>query len=108
MKQLLFAAILLTQTGVAVLAQNGTISGQLRSASGIPISGVHVAAITAPGRQIVAASTESDSFGRYRFENLPAGGYYIAAGRPDAPSCYPEIRPFMGATVVTVSLQGHL
>ena len=47
--------------------------------------------------------TQTDSSGRYRLENVPAGRYYIAAGRVDLPTYYPGTLDMAKGTAVSIS-----
>jgi len=89
MNSLLIAAILLIQ------APNGTVSGRLLSAPGVPAIGVRItaksvadsAAPTSP--EVLVSIVQTDSAGRYRLENVPPGRYFITAGLVDVPTYYP-------------------
>jgi hypothetical protein len=96
---------LINQTG-----QNGTIAGVLRTTDGALAVGVRISAMTRPDelKDLAASASfaglgETDSAGRYRLENIPAGRYYIVAGRVDAPTYYPgTVQPGEG-TVITMA-----
>jgi hypothetical protein len=84
----------------------GVITGVVRYPDGLPAVGIRVAAMAVPeqGVDFAGSSTpvsisQSDEFGRYRLENVPAGRYYIVAGRLDEPTYYPGV----AATSVSVS-----
>jgi Spy/CpxP family protein refolding chaperone len=70
----------------------GSISGVVRLADGTPAAGVRVTATRADAADAVTAMaslTQTDAMGRYRLENVPAGRYYVSAGRVDLPTYYP-------------------
>jgi Spy/CpxP family protein refolding chaperone len=47
--------------------------------------------------------TQTDSTGRYRLDAIPAGRYYIAAGRVDLPTYYPGTLEVGRGTAVSIS-----
>ncbi|MGK2961864.1 MAG: TonB-dependent receptor, partial [Gemmatimonadaceae bacterium] len=57
-------------------AQTGTIAGKVTSATGTPVSGAQVRAIT--GARTVASAL-SDQDGDYRMSEIPAGSYTVTA-----------------------------
>jgi hypothetical protein len=106
----LLAVVAFFAQGIPVLPnQGGTITGVLRSATGLPAAGVRVAAQSRPEAltDLATASSyaglaETDNAGRFTLENIPPGRYYIVAGRVDAPTYYPgTVQPAAG-TIVTV------
>jgi len=97
-KHLLLAAVLIQLPTQAPL-QTGVVSGVLRTDTAQPLSGIRVAAIVIPNPPQMPNPTApssvavSDTNGRYRLENVPAGRYYIAAGPVDGLSYYPGVIP---------------
>jgi len=94
--------------GVA-LAEGGVVTGTLRSTDGGPAARVRVGvmAVPEPGRGVKGAGTlvsqvETDEAGRFRFEDVPPGRYYIVAGRLQTPTFYPGVREFGSAKTVEV------
>ena len=95
---------LLTMLLTAVLAgsaqqnpANGSISGTLKLPDGLPAAGIRVAAMAVADTSLPANDTvnlvslaESDTNGRYRLENIPAGRYYLTAGLVSELTYYPE------------------
>jgi hypothetical protein len=51
----------------------------------------------------LAALSQTDESGRYRLEDVPAGRYYIVAGRVDAPTYYPGVPGMARATALAVT-----
>src|SRR5688572_25059436 len=87
----------------------GSLSGVLRSLDGKPVSGVRVAAMTAPlpnttsGEPGVLVSiTQTDQSGRFHLEDVPPGRYHITAGRVTVPTFYPGVAAAASATAVSV------
>jgi hypothetical protein len=78
MSALLLALLLLAQ------ADNGTVSGRLLTSTATPAAGARVALSPSNDTVELIAITQTDSQGRYRFENVPPGSYYIVGGRVDA------------------------
>ena len=83
----LFLSILLTQNPIPQVG-GGTVSGTVRLPDGKPAVGVRVAAMVPPAPGLnpgtaseLAALGKTDDSGRYRLEDVPAGRYYIVAGR---------------------------
>jgi hypothetical protein len=108
MQTLLLAALLITQ-GIPRPNQTGTITGVVRDSSGKPAVGVRVGAISISDSTLDVASisamvslAETDATGRYTLEAVPAGRYYIAAGRVDFPTYYPGTQALGRGTVVSV------
>src|SRR4051794_18103240 len=69
---MLFAALMVAATSAS--AQTGVLSGAVRDQTGGALPGVTVELSTA---RDVARSTETDTSGRYRFENVAAGTYNL-------------------------------
>jgi len=88
----------------------GTVEGVLRNAAGKPAAGVRVTAMMPPdpldplsSATSMASLAETDAEGRYRLERIPAGRYYISAGRVDLPTYYPGTTSLTGGNVITVT-----
>ena len=87
--------LILAQAIPALRTETATVSGVLRTSSGSPAAGIRVAATALPDpadptpASALVSITETDAEGRYRLENIPAGRYYITAGRVDLPTYYP-------------------
>ncbi|HEY3053105.1 MAG TPA: carboxypeptidase regulatory-like domain-containing protein [Thermoanaerobaculia bacterium] len=72
-----FALLLLLVSAMAVAQEQTTsIEGVVSDASGTPIPGVSVEAVSAKGQRFTAVS---DKEGRYRFPSVPPGSYTITA-----------------------------
>ena len=86
-------ALLLTAMMAVQGLQPGTgiVTGTLKSADGRPAIGVRVGAVDV---NVSASSlfsvTETDSAGNYRLINIPAGRYYIVAGKLSDLRYYPR------------------
>jgi len=105
----LFLSLFLAQ-GPIPQAGGGIVSGTLRLPDGKPAVGVRVAAMVPPAPGIspgnaseLAALGKTDGAGHYRLEDVPAGRYYIVAGRVDAPTYYPGVPGIAGATALSVT-----
>ena len=100
---------LLFQQASATPGARGTISGELRLPDGTAAQNFRVGARRIPGtssdtdRIVVFDSiTATDALGRYRLENVPAGQYYIVAGKLTEPTYYPGASVLSGAGTVTI------
>ncbi|MGH9784284.1 MAG: carboxypeptidase-like regulatory domain-containing protein, partial [Terriglobia bacterium] len=60
------------------VAYGETISGTVKDASGAPVRGAFVKA-RSDAKSKITISVLSDSQGRYRIENVSAGGYQVQA-----------------------------
>jgi hypothetical protein len=96
-------------------AANGSISGTLKNASGVPQAGVRVSAMAVPGVDTLkdegaalVSITQTDESGRYRLANIPPGRYYITAGLVTAPTFYPGVSEPGTTSIVTVSEEAAL
>jgi hypothetical protein len=92
--------------------QTGSVTGVVRTATGAPAAGIRVTAMRTDAmddalRAMVSLS-QTDSTGRYRLENVPAGRYYIAAGRVDLPTFYPGTLDMTQGTAVSISSSAPL
>jgi Spy/CpxP family protein refolding chaperone len=87
--------------------QTGTVTGIVRLASGVPASGIRVTAVRVDGAddalKAMVSLTQTDSTGRYLLEQVPAGRYYIAAGRVDLPTYYPGTLQMSQGTPISIS-----
>jgi hypothetical protein len=103
-------AALLIQGLLRPQADQGVITGEVRSLNGAPAAGVRVAALEAPPAgepitsvSIMASLAQTDSNGRYRLEGIPPGRYYIVAGAVDFPTFFPGVPSPARATALTVT-----
>jgi hypothetical protein len=110
MKVILLLTILFTPAFAVAQATGGVVAGQVRSAAGIGLSGLRVAAVDAAesgaGRNespVMVSLTQTDGSGNYRLENIPPGRYYIMTGLIDFPTYFPGSTSKNDATVVTVA-----
>jgi 5-hydroxyisourate hydrolase-like protein (transthyretin family) len=89
---LLLAAALAVQGVGGLQPGTGIVSGVLKTTDGRPASGVRVGAVDAedPASTSLLSVTETDANGKYRLTNIPAGRYYIVAGRLNALRYYPS------------------
>src|SRR5262245_1212332 len=105
----LLLTLLLAQ-GIPVLpGETGTVSGVIRTSIGTPAAGVRVSAMVPPevaadaaAGSALAALAQTDEQGRYRLEGIPAGRYYIVAGRVDLPTYYPGTADMKQARIFSV------
>ena len=86
------------------------MTGTLKSATGAPAAGVRVSALAKPEEltdlaqsSSLSAIAETDASGRFRLENIPAGRYYVVAGRIDMPTFYPGVVTPGEGTVILVT-----
>src|SRR4030095_9825307 len=103
-------SMLLAQLPPLGPAANGTIRGAVRFTDGKPAGGIRVAAMLVPesgvdlrGLSILSVLTENQSDGVYCLGNVPAGQYYIVAGRVDSPTYHPGTMTPSAARTVTVA-----
>src|SRR6188768_2705736 len=103
MNQLILAALLQLQS------PNGTITGRLMSAPGVPAVGVRVTAkpiaetATPASADVLLSISQTDSAGRYRLENVPPGRYYITGGLVASPTYFPGTAAIGDATAFAVT-----
>lgn len=104
---MLSADSLLAQVVPGSPLQTGSVSGVIRTATGAPATGIRVTAMRTDAMddalRAMVSLTQSDSSGRYHLENVPAGRYYIAAGRVDLPTYYPGTLNMTQGTTVSIS-----
>lgn len=86
---LLFVAIALFQGPQRLQPGTGIVTGSIQVAGGGSAAGVRVAAMAIDDPANLLSVTETDSAGRFRLTNVPAGRYYIVAGRLDNLTYYP-------------------
>jgi len=82
-----------------------TVTGVVRDTEGKPLGGVRVAAMATPetgDNSALLGIAVSDETGHYRIE-IPAGSYFIVAGRVDKPTYYPGVRGSDRATVISLT-----
>jgi TonB family protein len=110
MKELLLIAVFLAPLLGPLQIRTGSVSGQLLSKDGQPATGIRVSAMAVPdsGQPSPTATTLvsfvlTDSAGRYRLDNIPAGRYYVTAGLVELPTYYPGVPSLSGATAVNVA-----
>ena len=89
---LLLAAVMAGQGAGGLQPGTGIVSGSLKTTDGRAASGVRVGAVDAddPTSSSLLSVTETDSNGKYRLTNIPAGRYYIVAGRLNDLHYYPS------------------
>jgi len=101
------ADLLMAQVVPPLPFQTGSITGTVRMANGAPASGVRVTAMredtTDAALRAMSSLTQTDSTGRYHLDNVPAGRYYIAAGRVDLPTYYPGTLDMTQGTTISIS-----
>lgn len=70
----------------------GIVTGLVKTPDGRPAAGVRIAAVDIEDSAAsnLLSVAETDSTGRYRLTNIPAGRYYIVAGRLNDLRYYPE------------------
>jgi hypothetical protein len=84
---------------------DAVITGTISSSEGLPAEGLRVIAMPLPDgttTQTMASLAQTDSLGRFRLEDLPAGSYYITVGALEFPSFYPGVKSQAEAVAVTV------
>ena len=101
MKKLLLVVMLSFQSP-GQSQQSGTIIGHLVARDSRTTStGIRVGIRALEGSSFVGF-TQSDESGRYRFDGIPPGRYYIAAGLTDSPTYYPGVTELIDAQPVRV------
>src|SRR4029434_2273375 len=102
----LFLILVLAQ-GVPATSEGGQVTGVVRAENGVPATGVRVAAASASDSLSVAGTTlislsETDNEGRFVLESVPAGRYYIIAGRIGQPTFFPGTLEVAKGTLLTI------
>jgi TonB family protein len=110
MKELLLIAVFLAPLQGPPQTRSGSVVGRLLTMDGQPAVGIRVSAMAVPDSGIPASTATTllsfvltDSSGRYRLENIPAGRYYVTAGLVDLPTYYPGVPALSSATAVNVT-----
>lgn len=82
---LALASIIAVQGAGALQPGTGIVTGILKTSEGHLAAGVRVGAVDVddPTASSLLSVTETDAAGKYRLINIPAGRYYIVAGRLD-------------------------
>src|SRR5262252_8678929 len=103
---LLLTLLLLIQGLPGQAAKTGSIAGTLKDSTGQPVAGVRVVAVPRPESFDLTISfsemsslVETDKTGHFILENVPAGKYYVAAGRIDFQTYYPGTQAMAEATM---------
>lgn len=81
-----------------VMEETGSIAGQVRGADSTPIVGAYVELLTDPGNVPIRGTT-TDTFGRYRFNDVPLGSFVVRA-EDDSSNAYGS-----GNATVTVDVE---
>lgn len=82
----------------------GIVTGILRTVDGKPASGVRVGAVDVddPTQSSLLSVTETDAAGKYRLINIPAGRYFIVAGKLNDLHYFPSGADRSNATEITI------
>jgi hypothetical protein len=85
----------------------GTINGQLRASTGMPVPFLRVFAIPieADAADTLTSISRADGDGRYRLEGVPPGRYLIGAGALDSPTYYPGVATRSQGQIVTIAAE---
>jgi hypothetical protein len=94
--------IVLLQSAGGLQPGSGIVTGSIQFEGGGPATGVRVGALPVGDPSSMVSVTETDSMGRFRLTNVPAGKYLIGAGRLDNLTYFPGGTDQSKATVVTV------
>jgi hypothetical protein len=88
---LLLAASIFMQRPGALQPGSGIVTGTIKVEGGASAAGIRVGAVDAddPTASSFLSVTETDAAGNYRLTNVPAGRYYIVAGRLNSLRYYP-------------------
>jgi hypothetical protein len=101
---LLLAATLFMQRPGALQPGTGIVTGQLKVEGGASAEGIRVGAVAIedPTASSFLSVAETDAAGRFRLTNIPAGRYYIVAGRLNNLQFFPNAKTPAEATEVSV------
>jgi hypothetical protein len=102
MISMLLLAMSLMQGPRALQPGTGIVMGTIQLEGAASAAGVRVAAIALDDPSSLVSVTETDAAGHYRLTNIPAGKYFIGAGRLDNLVYYPGGTDRAKATEVTV------
>ena len=80
----------------------GIVTGAIQFEGGGAAAGVRVGAMAVDDTSSMISVAETDPAGKYRLSNIPAGKYFIGAGRLNSLSYFPAGTDPAKATVVTV------
>ena len=115
LRSILLAITLLAQGTPALVSDNGTITGVLKTSTGDPAVGVRVSAMAIPESAAdaitgaaMASLVATDEVGRFRLENIPPGRYYVVAGRVDFPTYFPGALDMSRGTTITVTAKANI
>ena len=93
-------------------ARNGVVTGQITSRDGQSVTGIRISAMAIPEGNVPTTTASTlvsfvltDSAGRYRLENIPAGRYYIIAGLVELPTYYPGVSSLSGAILTSTVIR---
>jgi tetratricopeptide (TPR) repeat protein len=89
---LLLAVSIFMQRPGALQPGSGIVTGTIKVEGGASAAGVRVGAVDVddPTASSFLSVTETDAAGNYRLTNVPAGRYYIVAGRLNSLRYYPD------------------
>ncbi len=101
---LLLAAALFVQRPGALQPGTGIVTGQLKVEGGGAAGGIRVGAVAIddPTASSFLSVAETDASGRFRLTNIPAGRYYIVAGRVNNLKFFPKAKTPSEATEIAV------
>src|SRR5262245_23985524 len=102
MISMLLLTFALLQRPGALQPGAGIVSGSVQREGGGPAAGVRVGAVAIDDPSTMVSVTETDAGGNYRLTNVPAGQYFIAAGRLESLSYFPGGTDPAKAGTVTV------
>jgi hypothetical protein len=80
----------------------GIVMGTIQFQDGGAAAGVRVGALAVDDPSSMISVAETDGDGKYRLINIPAGKYFIVAGRLNSPSYFPAGTDQAKATAVNV------
>jgi hypothetical protein len=98
----LLIAMALFQSATGLIPGTGIVTGSIHFEGGNAAAGVRVGAMPVSDPSSMVSVTETDAAGRYRLTNIPAGKYFIVAGRLDHLTYFPGGTDQTKATTVTV------